>query len=275
MTKAKHRPKTVQETARVIENAIECAGHFRLGLATQGHYADALPGQFVMVRMPGRLSPLLGRPFSIHRKIEENGGFTGIQILYKVVGEGTELLTGLRAGDRVELLGPLGNGFTLPEGARRVFIAAGGIGVAPVYFLVRHLLENGIARDGCTLFLGGQSENDLLCIDDFMNVGVESLHFTTDDGSFGERALVTAPLVRALEEKAPDIIYACGPHPMLRAVAEIAEARNIPCQISIESRMACGVGACLGCAVRPRGAEGGYRHVCSDGPVFDARSVLL
>ncbi|MGE0082823.1 MAG: dihydroorotate dehydrogenase electron transfer subunit [Desulfococcaceae bacterium] len=262
-----------QETAKVLWNTIECSGYFRMGLAASSVYAEAKPGQFVMIRPCDQIVPLLRRPFSIHRLIETDKGTGGFEILYRVVGEGTEKLSMCRKGERLDILGPLGNSFRIPENARGFFIVAGGIGVAPMYFLTDYLRRKGIDLSECRVFIGGRSKDDLLCMNDFFSSGVHTVHIATDDGSAGNRELVTGPLERALQKIRPDMIYACGPIPMLKAVAEISEKNSLPCQVSVETMMACGMGACLGCAVRKKDDSKKYLHACTDGPVFDAELI--
>jgi len=264
-----------QQQVKVLWNTIECSGYYRMGIECSETYSDAKPGQFVMLRLTEHSDPMLRRPFSIHRIIEANGQVHGIEILYKVVGRGTQKLSQFRKGDGIGLLGPLGNYFTIPENSRHIYIAAGGIGVAPMYFLTSFLQQKGINLSESMVFIGGRSKDDLLCMNDFFSVGMNTVHITTDDGSAGEKELVTGPLERAIHKKSPDIIYACGPTPMLKAVSHIAEKYNIPCQISIETMMACGMGACMGCAVRPKENTGKYFHACTDGPVFDSKIIKL
>lgn len=258
--------------ARVVWNRPLGAGYFRLGLATGRDWSDARPGQFVMLEVAPGPAPLLRRPFSIHRRIAAGDGPEGIEILYKVVGEGTARLSRRGVGETLSLLGPLGQGFVWREGYRRVYLAAGGIGVAPLVFLLEDL-QGRIDRAASAVFLGGRSQADLLGREDFDRLGV-AVHLTTDDGSCGEHCLLTDPLEAACARRAPDVIYACGPMAMLRCVAGIAERHGVACQLSIEARMACGLGACLGCAVEGAGGEADkYWHVCLDGPVFEARQL--
>ncbi|GBC64152.1 dihydroorotate dehydrogenase electron transfer s ubunit [Desulfonema ishimotonii] len=264
-----------QQKSVVLWNTMECSGYYRLGITCDAGYSAARPGQFVMVRFPGQLSPLLRRPFSIHRLVRTDGRTEGIELLYKVVGRGTEMLSLCRKGDGLDLLGPLGNGFTIPDHPGRIFIVAGGIGVAPMFFLTSVLREQGLDPARAVVFIGGRSKDDLLCMNDFFSVGMQTVHITTDDGSAGEKDRVTGPLERAIREARPDMIYACGPTPMLKATARLAEDYGVPCEISIETLMACGMGACLGCAVRPKKQTGKYLHACLDGPVFDARTLQL
>ncbi|MDM8538259.1 dihydroorotate dehydrogenase electron transfer subunit [Desulfobacterales bacterium HSG17] len=264
-----------QEPVKVLWNTIECSGYYRMGIECPGSYSDAKPGQFVMVRLTQDSDPMLRRPFSIHRLIEADGSVQGIEILYKVVGRGTQKLSEFRKGDGIGLLGPLGNCFTIPENPGPVFIVAGGIGVAPMYFLTSYLQQKGIDLAESMVFIGGRSKDDLLCMNDFFSVGMNTVHISTDDGSAGQKELVTSPLERAIQSSRPDIIYACGPTPMLKAVSNIAEKYNIACQISIETMMACGMGACMGCAVHSKESTGKYLHACKNGPVFDAQTIKL
>ena len=264
-----------QETVRVLWNTRECSGYFRMGLGGPAACADATPGQFVMVRLPEGAGPLLRRPFSIHRLVESAGRAAGIELLFKVVGAGTRLLSRLDRNDTLDVVGPLGRGFSVPEGMTRVFLVAGGIGVAPMFFLGSALRRRGVDPAECTVFIGGGSRDDLLCVNDFFAAGMRTLQLATEDGSAGERDRVTGPLARAVRAERPDRIYACGPLPMLRAVARIAEDAGVSCEISVESTMACGVGACLGCAVGDRLRPDRYLHACMDGPVFDTRRIDL
>lgn len=222
----------------------------------------------------GAVCSLLRRPFSIHRPVVRDGVTVGIELLYKVVGNGTRLLSTVAAGAVLDILGPIGNGFTIPKAPRTVYLVGGGIGVPPLVFLASELVESGMDMASSIMFLGGRSKEDLLCIDDFEDMGIE-VRTTTDDGSAGDQCLVTHPLELAVAATPPDMIYACGPLPMLSCIAGISEKYRIECQISIESMMACGLGACLGCAVEKREDSGSYWHVCKDGPVFNASQLRL
>ncbi len=264
----------VQQRARVLWNKAVGGAYYKIGLECRLGMSRLKPGQFVMLRVFNGTDPLLRRPFSVHLPIESEGRVKGIEILYKVVGKGTGLLAGIKPGDSLDLLGPLGSAFLLPENTRKVFIVAGGIGIAPMVFLSVHLLTRGIAPENLTVFVGGRTSNDLLCLDDFDRLGIPS-RTSTDDGSAGDHCLVTLPVELAVADRQPDVIYACGPLEMLKCVVGIAESRDIECQVSVETRMACGMGACLGCAVPVRNAPGAYVHACLDGPVFDIRTIRL
>jgi dihydroorotate dehydrogenase electron transfer subunit len=264
----------IQQSAKVLWNTALGGNYHKIGLQCRRGMNRLKPGQFVMLRVFDGVDPLLRRPFSVHKLVESDGRVTGIEILYKVVGKGTRLLAGIRAGDSLDVLGPLGSAFLLPENAHRVFIVAGGIGIAPMVFLATHLLEREVLPDNVTVFVGGRTKDDLLCLDDFDRLGIVS-RTSTDDGSAGDHCLVTLPVELALDDRQPDVIYACGPLEMLKCVSGIAESRGIACQVSIETRMACGMGACLGCAVPIRNAPATYVHACLDGPVFDLQEIQL
>lgn len=232
--------------------------------------AAARPGQFVTLRFSDKSGPLLRRPFSIHGLIQDDGCFTGVDILYKKVGSFTRRLSEMSPGTSLNMLGPLGNDFEVPGSARRIWMVAGGVGVAPLVFLAQSLAEQGVDMPACSVFIGGQTQRDLVCQDRFSRLGM-MVYPVTEDGSAGEKGLVTGPLERETAPRPPDLICACGPLAMLRAVAGIARKHGVACRVSLETIMACGLGACLGCAVETVGSPDAYRHVCIDGPVFDGR----
>jgi dihydroorotate dehydrogenase electron transfer subunit len=262
----------IEDTVTVLWNRPLARGIFHMGLSCREGYGRARAGQFVMVGLRRGRSPLLRRPFSIHRLVYDGGVVTGIELLYKTVGTGTRILSECREGHRLDLLGPLGRGFHVPPACRRVFLAAGGIGVAPLVFLADSLVAGGIDAADSTVFIGGRSGEEVLCADAFRQLRF-AVVLTTDDGTLGDQCLVTHPLELAAGGRPPEMIYACGPLAMLDCVAGMAGAMAIPCQVSIESVMACGMGACLGCAVRASAAAEGYLHVCRDGPVFEAKAL--
>ncbi|MFZ5923863.1 MAG: dihydroorotate dehydrogenase electron transfer subunit [Bacillota bacterium] len=328
--------------ATVLENREVRPGCFRMRLADRNVAARARPGQFVHVRIPSpSLDPLLRRPFSVCLTDPSGGTFL---VLYQVVGRGTRMLTGLRHGDKLAVLGPLGRGFELLSNTGSVVLVAGGIGIAPLVMLSHALV--GASRQ-FTLVVGARNR-DLLVGLDLLPAGpysaqhglrcgqqrrpavptvhlagggggprgerpaptdswqpeppsrsAGSMHYlvprdsgvasgsdydvriATEDGSIGERGLVTDVLGPLLVRGGIACIYACGPLAMLREVARLGEAHDVPVQVSLEERMACGLGACLGCAVRRRPLGGvGLKHptylrVCADGPVFWSGEVDL
>jgi len=229
---------------------------------------NAVPGQFVMVRtLPEEgHDPLLRRPFSIHRAdINEKW----IEILFRVVGRGTRLMARQGEGSCLQVLGPLGRGFSLPGGKIPILVG-GGLGMAPLLFLADVLDEKR-----AVVVLGAVTRSQLLRLQAFAATGLEVL-VATEDGSLGNRGLVTEVLDRLLARLESDVrknvvVFSCGPMPMMRAVASLCHNYGVACQVSLETVMACGLGLCLGCAVRSR--EHGYLHVCRNGPVFPANHV--
>ena len=227
-------------------------------------------GQFVMVRCGSRPEmgggPLLKRPFSVHGF----GADGSISLLYRVTGFGTGLLSGVKSGDRVEVMGPLGRGFKIPAEAGLVYLVAGGIGLAPFLALSEALPQSAKA----VLFYGVRHGSELLDEPYLKNIRAEAM-VACEDGTVGRRGLVTELLAEALE-KEPAPIFACGPKLMLAATASLAARSGVDCQVSLEAHMACGMGACLGCVVEARGSEPSkptYTRVCLEGPVYRAEEV--
>lgn len=259
----------IQQPVKVLWNQKLSTAYYKIGLTCSGHYASSKPGQFVMLGLAGQPDRLLRRPFSIHNLLIENGITHGFELLYKVVGTTTASLAQRKPGDIVDIFGPLGSGFLIPSRAKRVFVVAGGVGVAPLLFLLSDLHRRNVDLSNYRIFIGGRTKEDLLCSNEFLELGVSVLT-TTDDGSAGDQCLVTHPLENAMAHTIPDVIVACGPMGMLACVVGIAEKHKVPCQVSIETMMACGMGACLGCAVDSRIEGQRYLHACVDGPVFPA-----
>jgi len=263
-----------QQQVKVLFNRQIGPAYYKIGLACSEHFSMAKAGQFIMLRTTRQTRPLLRRPFSIHNLIIANGVTEGLEVLYKVVGQGTALLARQKSGDIVDILGPLGSGFLIPRQAGRIFFVGGGVGIAPLVFLVSQLDRRNIDLADCRAFIGGRNKEDLLCIDDFARLGVP-VQTTTDDGSAGDQCLITHPLEAVVEQVKPDIIVACGPMEMLACIVGITEKFDVPCQVSIETLMACGMGACLGCAVEGRDRPDRFLHACLDGPVFDASCLKI
>jgi dihydroorotate dehydrogenase electron transfer subunit len=230
--------------------------------------AEARPGQFLMVRVGETLDPLLRRPISLHAR---EGG--ALEIFFQVAGRGTALLARKKEGETLDILGPLGRGFDLAADfrGRRAVLVGGGRGIAPLFFLGRELRAK---RAEVKVLYGGKSLKDLPVRDKFAGDGLD-LACATDDGSFGHPGFVTGLLEAEIRRRVPDVMFVCGPDPMMRAAAAIARARRIPAQISLESMMGCGFGACWGCVKRiTRGDGGRWRKICEDGPVFSADEIL-
>ena len=239
----------------------------------------ARAGQFVMLQVREGVDPLLRRPFSFHRIHPEDGI---VEILYRVAGRGTRLLSRCSPGSSMNLLGPLGNGFALPlDGNGPVVLIAGGIGIAPlVELMVQLKTACGSGWSGpIRLFYGTRTAAELLPPGFFTGLGA-AIHWSTDDGSFGSEGRVTDLFQEIAEQEGlePAAIYGCGPLAMQFHVARWASERGTPTQLSLESLMACGVGACLGCALPAPtpddSASDRYVHVCKDGPIFSAGSIL-
>jgi len=219
-----------------------------------------VPGQFVQVRIDGSPSTYLRRPISIHDvDVEQNE----ITLLVQQVGEGTRHLAALKVGDTVNMVLPLGNGFSLPEKGEKCLLVGGGIGIAPLYYFAKVLNEKGIRP---TLLLGGKSQSDLLRLADYQRFG--ETFVTTEDGSLGEKGFVTMHSVWQNQDF--DKIYVCGPKPMMKAVAKLADENGVWCEVSLENLMACGLGACLCCV---EDTVDGHVCVCKEGPVFNIRRL--
>lgn len=236
-----------------------------------------VPGQFAMIGFGTVLDPLLPRAFSIYRAGRRRGRGE-LDFLYKVMGKGTATLARLRAGETVNLLAPLGRGFRPARSLRDALLVAGGVGVPPVVALAEALGRGPGRKPGMQAFVGGRTREDVLCGGDFRKAGAR-VHVATEDGSLGRRGLVTELLESYLEDAGGRDgrgIFACGPPGMLRAVAGIALARGVPCQLSMEASMACGFGACMGCSIPVKGEDGGvaYKLCCLDGPVFEAGEII-
>jgi dihydroorotate dehydrogenase electron transfer subunit len=257
--------------AKILSNAGISPGYWRIRLSAPGEFAAARPGQFVMARVGAGIDPLLRRPLAIFDVGGGDGAPLWFEMLYKVVGKGTALLSTRRAGDGVDILGPLGSGFDLRGDDEEKLLVGGGIGLAPLHLLATELVRR---KSPVRLFAGGRTRGDLLCLAEFERLGVQC-HAATEDGSFGTRGFVTDALAGHLDAlRGQAALYACGPDGMLRALARIAAERALPCQVSLEARMACGIGACLACVTpgkehRPP-HKPDYRCVCAEGPVFES-----
>lgn len=237
------------------------------------------PGQFVMVRLPQANDPLLGRPFALYDTVLNDAGEPiGIDVVYLVVGKMTKILAQTQAGDTLEVWGPLGNGFPPPQTSERVALVAGGIGQTPFLAHIRELLgTRGYGGQTprrhaklVSLYYGVRSADLAAGVDDFRAAGSE-VHLASNDGSLGHHGFVTDLLAH---HPAPGHIFGCGPEPMLHALSQQAEARGIPCHVSLETPMACGIGICFSCVTPVKTAEGwDYKRVCVEGPIFDAAKL--
>ncbi len=266
--------KIYQFTARVVRNQPISPATYRLDLSLPG--ADCLgisPGQFFMIRTGPNLDPLLRRPFSVLSM--DHAGDAGqrrISILFRAVGQGTRLMARWSQGEPVDMVGPLGRGYTLPAQLRTVVMIAGGLGIASLFGLAEAVLRRERRRE-VWVYIGGESKRDILMKSELEDMGAR-VEVTTEDGSMGKMGLVThrfeAEGLR-LTKNGNTAVYACGPVEMLARVATITQRVSLRCQVSLETRMACGMGSCLGCAVRTR--DRGYQMVCKEGPVFDVTEI--
>jgi dihydroorotate dehydrogenase electron transfer subunit len=254
------------EQARVVKHE-QFSGDYRL-LTLEAPVISALvePGQFVHVRVPRLEQSVLRRPFSVYQAASGRLG-----ILYKQVGKGTEALARVVAGEALNLIGPLGNGFPVPEPGSLPVLVAGGYGVAPLRLLASRLKDKGV------LFVGGRTAGDILCVQDFEAMGWP-VQVATEDGSLGIRGWVTSALDTwlAAHPGAMMTFYACGPDGMLKAVGERAVRRESIAWLSLDKHMGCGVGACLACVQKIRLPDGEevLERVCREGPVFEAREIV-
>ena len=248
------------EICELIYNREIASGIFELGFKSENIAATALQGQFVHVKVNTGLYPLLRRPISIHSVDKVKGN---VAIIYHVVGQGTEELSRLESGN-IDVMGPLGKGFPLFEG-KKCAVVGGGIGTAPLFELVKNV-------PNCDAYLGFR--NYTYKVDAFED-SCNKVYVTTEDGSVGYKGYITDQLEKYISEY--DVVYTCGPKVMMKRVIEICEINNIECYVSIEERMGCGIGACLVCAckVQEENGEWHYKKACKDGPVFNAKEVLL
>lgn len=280
----------VNPRAAVVENVAVARDTHRIRIADPALARRIRPGQFVMIRTgaEGASDPLLGRPLALYDiQTDASGAPVSFDVVYLVIGRGTASLAGRRAGERLSVWGPLGNGFGPPPGTGPVLFVAGGIGQTPFLALGRDWL--GAATYGepapapgartrvesATLLYGARTAELLAGVDDFRSAGIE-VEIATDDGSTGHRGFVTDLLAARLQRgERPSKVIACGPPVMLAAVARLTESFGVPCDVSLENHMACGFGACFSC-VAPIVQDDGQpdlRRVCVEGPVFPAHRV--
>lgn len=266
--------------AKILSNKKVGDTYYRMALDAPYIARIAKPGQFLQIRCSDSLEPFLRRPFSIHRVNAKGSRLKGIEILYEIVGKGTEILSKKREGGEIDILGPLGNGFILPRAANnerrttnnepRAIIIAGGIGVAPLIYLAEELAKSRIKT---IVLIGAKTKDLILCEKDFKKITSE-VYVSTDDGSYGCKGFVSKlfhKILKTTESKFETIVYVCGPQGMLKCIAGICQERDFECQVSLEENMACGFGACMGCAVR---AKSGNKLACKDGPVFNAKELI-
>jgi dihydroorotate dehydrogenase electron transfer subunit len=258
-----------RQKVKVISNSSVGESCFKLVFASAQMAKAALPGQFVNIKVDDGVTPLLRRPLSIHSVKGKN-----IVLLYEVVGVATEILSGKKPGECLDIIGPLGSGFSGVANGRYILVA-GGMGTAPLVFLAEKLAEVKSRKSKVKniALIGARTARKVLCATEFRKSGFK-VQVSTDDGSLGLKGKATDLLKNILAmNPASDIanIYACGPKPMLKEVCVLSASRSIPAEISLEEHMACGIGACLGCTVE---TTKGLKRVCKEGPVFKAAEIL-
>jgi len=239
-------------------------GHYRLILNSPWLAENSLPGQFIHI-LPPLVDDMLRRPFSIESANSIKGEVT---ILYRVIGDGTRLISRAGPGDRLDIIGPLGNGFPI-ELDRSTILVGGGVGIPPLVFLAAELERPQV-------FLGAKNLSALVCVEDFQFRNIIPV-IATEDGSAGFRGLVTEAMESHDHFEKNSVVYTCGPIPMLAEVTRWSKEKGYKCWVSLENKLGCGIGACLGCSIPVREEDGSvhYERVCYDGPVFDGSRVAF
>ena len=262
---------------KILINREVITEHFLMRIELPPAFPQPCPGQFVMIRNREAQVPLLARPMSIYA-FERNQNSSFLEIFYRIAGDGTRALTLLKPDNPVSILGPLGNGFTIDTTIKHAILISGGIGISPLTFLATHL--KGLQKEfpfEMTAYLGARHSGVLAGLERLSDYCAD-IRICTDDGSAGYSCTVTELFKPELPgyDARDSQIYTCGPQGMMKSLAKLLEKHPHPCQVSVEERMACGLGACLGCAVPVKTASGGtaYRRVCKDGPVFDIREMV-
>ncbi|WP_459557312.1 dihydroorotate dehydrogenase electron transfer subunit [Lacunimicrobium album] len=285
---------TPVEARAIVVSNVEIAAHtYRLRLACPELATRFQPGQFLMLRLPGRTDPLLGRPYALYDTYADAQGNTvGFDIGYHVIGKQTGLLTELIPGQVVDLWGPLGNGFPQFTG-KHLACVAGGIGYTPMIAMTLEAL--GVKTYGqsttisqvaqafqpvrrVSMLYGARSKSHLAKLHELESLPNATITVATDDGSAGHKGFITEPLDDLLAKGEVDAVYCCGPELMMKRVAQIAASHNVPCWLSLETPMACGIGACFSCVVKVKDdSEDGwdYKRSCIEGPIFEAEKLLL
>lgn len=248
---------------------------FLMKIKVAASFETPLPGQFVMIRIAGLNDPFLSRPISIY-SFSRKKNFCLIELLYRVVGKGTQIMAGLIEGSQVEINGPLGKGFEIHYVKKNGVFIAGGMGIAPLSLLIENISRK-FPSSSMTLYFGAQEAAAVVGLDKPQKL-CQDINICTDDGSLGAKSLVTQAFQKDVKKFSPEntSVYACGPKEMLVSLAKILGKNNYDCQVSLEERMACGTGACMGCAVAIKDKKGalGYQRVCADGPVFKLRDII-
>ena len=256
-----HRIETIKKMKKLNEDT------FLIRIKSEAIATRAVAGQFVNIRCSEGMDAYLRRPISICAIDREDNTF---DLVYQVRGKGTRLLCGFESGDQIDVLGPLGRGFTLNPEHQHIVVVGGGIGTFPLL----QLLKDHPAKKK-TAILGFRTK-ELVVLEDKFKKHSHELLMATDDGSYGQKGFVTTLLEQMLIKERPHMVYFCGPAIMMKRGVEIVSKYGIPCEVSMEQRMGCGVGACLVCACKTKkGEDWDYSHVCKDGPVFAGHEVVF
>ena len=257
--------------AKLLKKEELVSGIFKFSVQADEIVNTAKPGNFIEIRVNDDIEPFLRRPISIYNMDKEKGV---LEFIFQVKGKGTVILSKKNEGELIDIIGPLGFGTFKYSNYENLAIIGGGIGVFPLYELAKcaHMENKSV-----NTYLGFRNKDLVLLENEFKKVS-NNITITTDDGSYSQKGFAIDFLKKDIVEGKIDSIYACGPLPMLRAVRELAIEKSIPCQISLEERMACGLGVCLGCAVKTANSTKEapeYWHVCKAGPVFQAKDVEI
>ena len=248
------------ESLKIIENKRLNNEYFTLELSSGTLIPEMKPGQFAQVKVEGSPETFLRRPISIHDINPERNTF---RLLIQIAGKGTETLSKLKPGDSLNLIYPLGNSFSLPSRGHKPLLAGGGCGIAPLLFMARYLKENDFSPD---ILLGFRNKERILEYEEYVELG--EVFLATEDGSRGEKGFLTDhPVLKSVKY---DMVYCCGPDPMMKAVAAYCRKNKIECEVSLENLMGCGIGACLCCVVE---TVRGNLCTCTDGPVFNIKDL--
>ena len=283
----------IQVTSNIVSNKRITESCWRVVLDSPQIASEVKPGQFIHVKAGGKSGPLFRRPFSVFRRVPSKGGYLGVEIVYKVIGTGTSVMTGLRKGDTLDLIGPLGHGFELDRNKSVQVVVAGGTGAACLFLLSEEISKAGVPLK---VLLGADTKTSVLLKKEYASLNGEVM-VSTDDGTYGFQGFVTQMLDQGLREgriSRDCVVYSSGPEPMLKALASVCQKYRIPAQVSVERHMMCGIGACLACVCKVdpdhlsknrdiesshmqfiSGKEFGYGLVCKDGPVFDIDEVIF
>ncbi|MFH1458970.1 MAG: dihydroorotate dehydrogenase electron transfer subunit [Candidatus Omnitrophota bacterium] len=271
-----------QTQANIITNKKISRSSFFLELNAPAIVRALKPGHFLHLRIGSGFDPLLRRPLSVNRILRKRNNQVNIGIIYKVVGKGTRILSAMKPGLSVDILGPLGNGFNLRCGLNKtqpILLVSGGIGIAPLLYLAQSLKKTQKCKNRINIFMGMDTKKELVCLDEFKRLKIAT-KISTDDGTCGYKGYVSHLVDRFLKNdkksNSKPYIYACGPLAMVKALTKMAQKYNLQGQVSLDEMMGCGIGACLGCVVKTKDFKNRirYKRICKDGPVFDLNEIV-